>query len=152
MTLFATGLRFSEALALTKDDLIDKTTLNVDKQITPKGEIKLPKRDKVGKVVILPFGIDAVKRFIDIKNKEKFRFNFYNTIIEAGRKAFPDEKIKWVGPHDLRHSHAIYLLSKGANLTQVALNLRNRIDVCQMYYTGFEHSDATLDGLKRLVK
>jgi hypothetical protein len=41
---------------------------------------------------------------------------------------------------------------KGTNLTQVALNLRNRIDACQKYYTGFEHADSTLENLKRLVK
>lgn len=144
-------MRFSEALAISDEDFVSDNIINIDKQLTKSGEIKPPKRDKVGKVVILPFGVKAAHEFCKIKDRQKFRFNFYNALLEACRKALPNDKNKWVGPHDLRHSHAIYLLSKGASLTQVALNLRNRIDVCQKYYTGFEHTDSTLEGLKKLI-
>lgn len=151
VTLFSSGLRLSEALALAPQDLFNNGYLNVDKQLTKDGSVKEPKRGSKGKVLIIPFGLDAVKRFVKIKNKEELRFKLYNALEVACQKAFPDDKDLWVGPHDLRHSHAIHLLSKGANLGLVAMNLRNRIDVCQKYYTGFEHSNDTLEGLKKFI-
>lgn len=152
VTLFSSGLRLSEALALTSQDFFNNGYLNVDKQLTKEGHIKEPKRGSSGKVLIIPFGVEYVKRFVKIKNKEELRFKLYDALERACQKAFPDERELWVGPHDLRHSHAIHLLSQGANLGLVAMNLRNRIDVCQKYYTGFEHSNDTLEGLKKLFK
>lgn len=150
VTLFSSGLRLSEALALTEDDHID-TWLNVNKQLTKGGEIKKPKRGKEGKSLILPFGKDAVEQWIACENKDQYRFKLFDALEIACKKAYPTNKAKWIGPHDLRHSHAIYLLSKGASLTQVALNLRNRVDVCQKYYTGFAHTDDTIEALKKIV-
>jgi len=151
ITLFCSGVRLSEALALTPQDLYSSGYLNVDKQLTKDGQTKEPKRGSSGKVLIIPFGLDAVKRFVKIKDKEVLRFKLYDVLQCACQKAFPDDMGLWIGPHDLRHSHAIYLLSKGANLGLVAMNLRNRIDVCQKYYTGFEHSNDTLEGLKKII-
>lgn len=147
--LFCTGLRLSEAMALTPADFY-KGTLNVDKQLTRHGELKRPKREKVGRVFVIPSGIDAVKRWVNVSNKDDYREELRVQLAQACRKAFPKDKTKWVSPHDLRHSHAIYLLGKGASLTHVALNLRNRIEVCQRYYTGFAHSGDTIDVLKAL--
>lgn len=158
MTLFATGMRLSEALAVNAQD-IKGSVLNIDKQLRPSGsknEVvdKDPKRGSKGHVVVLPFGKDALKRWASRDDKNEYRFQLYPALMKACQKVFPKQtdNQKWLSPHDLRHSHAIHLLSKGANLTQVALNLRNRIDVCQKYYTGFEHTDSSLDGLLKMVK
>jgi integrase len=150
-TLFCSGLRLSEALALTPTDL-QGDKLNVTKQLAKDGTLKLPKRDRVGKSLVVPFGMEAVKRWVEFENKEAYRYKLYDDLEAACLKVFGANKSKHVSPHDLRHSHAIYLLSKGANLTQVALNLRNRVDVCQKYYTGYAHTDETLDGLKSKIE
>lgn len=151
VTLFCSGLRISEALALTEGDLVD-ASLTVNKQLTNKGELKLPKRDKVGRAVVIPFGLAHVVRWIEVTDKQKYRYRLYDELLDACQKAFPKNPSKWVGPHDLRHSHAIYLLGRGANLTQVAFNLRNRVDVCQKYYTGYAHSEGSADVLRRMLK
>lgn len=160
-TLFATGMRKSEGLAITADDL-NGHYLRVNKQLTKgkKGrlsgvslapKLKNPKRNKKGTVLVLPFGLSATKRWAEVENKEQYRYKIFDVIEEASRKAFPKNKKKWIGVHDLRHSHAVFLLSQGASLTQVALNLRNTVEVCQKYYTGYAHNDDTIEALKKLV-
>jgi integrase len=150
VTLFGSGLRLSEALALTENDFTGGK-LNINKQLSKDGTLKLPKRGKVGRSLVLPFAIEAVKRWVMVTNKEQYRTTLFDVLADACLKTFPKDKSKWIGPHDLRHSHAIYLLGKGASLTQVALNLRNRVDVCQEYYTGFAHTDETLEALKNII-
>lgn len=150
MVLFASGMRLSESFAVTPEDFVNGHIM-VNKQLTEEGITKLPKREKTGKSVVIPDGREAMEQWVLVENKSRYRYAIYNQLIEACRKVFPNQRDKWVSPHDLRHSHAIYLLSKGASLTQVALNLRNRIDVCQRYYTGFAHSEDTLEALNRLI-
>lgn len=147
LTLFASGLRLSEALSLGPGDL-SQGQINVNKQLTLEGTLKLPKRGKVGRSLVIEGYLPDVEQWIRVKDKAQYRTQLFNVLGEACRRA----KVKVIGPHDLRHSHAIHLLGKGATLTQVALNLRNRVDVCQKYYTGFAHTDDTLDGLRLILK
>ncbi len=151
VVLFCSGLRMSEALALTPEDFVNGQ-ISVTKQLSRLGVVKLPKRQKTGKAVVLSFGAKAIQRWCEVEDKQPYRYRLFDELERACRKAFPSNKNKWIGPHDLRHSHAIYLLGKGASLTQVALNLRNRVDVCQKYYTGFAHSDETVEALKKVIE
>lgn len=148
--LFCSGLRLSEALAVKPTDFVNGKLL-VERQLTKTGELRAPKRDKIGTVVVVPWGVDSLREWFKVKDRELYRHKFYDELMSACKKAFPKDRTKWIGPHDLRHSHAIHLLGKGASLTQVALNLRNRVDVCQKYYTGYAHSEGTADALKRLI-
>jgi integrase len=155
-TLFASGLRISEALALIDGDYINHK-LNVVKQLVrdKKGntEIKLPKRKKIGQVVVMQKFDKQIKAWIAVENKDQYRYSLYDALEIAARKALPDgPKRAWVGPHDLRHSHAVYLLANGASLTQVSLNLRSGINVVQKYYTGFAHTDESAELLKKMLK
>lgn len=147
VTLFCSGLRLSESMALTPQDLQDGG-LMVTKQLTELGELKRPKRGKQGRVFVLPWGLEAATRWCAVEGKEQYRVEVQRLLLGGAKR--------WLGrrlsPHDLRHSHAIHLLGKGASLTQVALNLRNRVEVCQKYYTGFAHTSDTLDALKVLIK
>lgn len=139
-TLFGSGMRLSEAMALELKD-VREDHVNVNKQLTVKKKKKLPKREKVGQVATFSFCREGILEWADIENKASFRYTFYNELTS----------ISDISPHDLRHSHAIHLLTNGASLTQVALNLRNTIEVCQRYYTGFSHTDETLAALKKFV-
>lgn len=159
--LFSTGVRKSEALALRQSDLkghyllVDKQLqrgkLNKETKEVSQPRLKNPKRNKKGRVLVLPFGLEALKRWLKVEDKDLYRSAIFDSLEIACSKAFPNDKSKWVGVHDLRHSHAIYLLSKGASLTQVALNLRNTIEVCQKYYTGYAHTDDTIEALKKMI-
>lgn len=139
-TLFGSGMRLSEAMAIEKQDVkIDH--VNVNKQITTKKKKKLPKREKVGKAATFEFCRSEIVKWTSVPDKLSYRYSFYNELTSVSN----------ISPHDLRHSHAIHLLVQGASLTQVALNLRNTIEVCQRYYTGFSHTDETLIGLQKFT-
>jgi integrase len=149
MSLFVSGARLGEAMALEPSDLRG-LELSITKQRTAYGlkKIKAPKREKTGTVAIFELGSGELKRWLGVEEKWSHRWHLSAEISKACAKA----KLKRISPHDLRHSHAIHLLTLGATLTDVSLNLRNRIEVCQEYYTGYAHSEGTLERLKRLAK
>ena len=146
-TLFGTGLRLSEALALRPADF-RRGELVVDKQLPLSGELKRPKAGKTGTVAVLPQAVKALEAWLAVNDKASYRYKLYDALELACSKAKLGKRI---GPHDLRHSHAIYLLERGASLTEVSLQLRNTVSVCQRYYTGFEHTPGTMDRLRRLL-
>lgn len=151
-TLFATGMRMGEALAITVDNIIDDC-LEIEAQVDRDGELVPPKRGSVGRVLILPQYVDDVVRWAEVEDKLKYRFDLYEELRSACEQAFRNQKTKkQISPHDLRHSHAIYLLSKGHTLTQVAYNLRNSEAVCRKYYAGFSHNESTLDLMRKMLR
>lgn len=160
LTLFGTGMRLGEAMAIEPADIGDGF-LMVEKQLKPNEtgqhletseRTQPPKRGKVGQCVIISFTMDAVKRWAAVIDKESYRNQSQKLITSLAKSVFSGSKTKFVSIHDLRHSHAIHLLSLGASLTMIALNLRNRIEVCQRYYTGFSHTDETVTHMLNLVK
>lgn len=151
-TLFSTGLRIGEALALDEDSLRD-TVIFVRYQIDRDGNTVNPKRGSSGQVVVIPAYIKKVEEWIKVTDKLQYRYRLYEELHKACRAAYPKGPDRlWIGTHDLRHSHAIYLLESGATITQVAHNLRNGEAVCRKYYTGFAHTEGTLELLKRQLK
>lgn len=145
-TLFATGCRLGELLALSEKDLVDDS-LYIGKQIRKDGSTGLPKRGKKGKVAIISPLKKYVVAFLKVKDKPALRSAIQNAVVTLSSKHLG----RHIHAHDLRHSHAIYLLSKGANISLVALQLRNRIEICQKFYIGFEHVGDTLNLLKKLI-
>lgn len=145
-TLFATGVRLGELMALEPSDY-SSGYLIINKQIRVDGTLKEPKRGKTGKVVIVAELKKYVEAFLKVKNKHILRSQLQNEVSLISHKIINNR----ITVHDLRHSHAIHLLSKGASLTLISLQLRNRIEVCQKYYSGFDHTDDTLVMLKAIA-
>lgn len=149
--LFGAGLRIGEALALDQDSL-RRGILNIKRQVDKAGDLVDPKKGSAGQVVVVPNYLPAVEQWIEVDNKEQYRYTLYDALYTAVRIAFPKgPNRRWVGPHDLRHAHAIHLLENGAAMTQVAQNLRNSLKVCQEYYAGFAHTDGTIELLKKTL-
>lgn len=147
IVLFGTGCRLGEALALKPTDVVGDRVVFVSKQLMPDGRIKKPKRGKQGKVTVIKSAWPTVKQWMSMDRSDFDRKKFYDFVVKKSREVCNIE----IHPHCLRHSHAIHLLGQGANLTLVSLNLRNRIEVCQKYYSGFEHTNDSAELLKKLV-
>lgn len=148
VTLFHTGARLGEAMAMSPMKLnLHQSRIFIDSQIDTKGRKRPPKRRRGGHIQITG-GLESVKKWVSTENKSYFRDKF-QTILPL----ISEEKIgKRVTAHDLRHSHAIFLLGKGVNLTLISRQLRNRIEVCQKYYTGYCHQDESLDAIGRMLE
>jgi integrase len=155
LTLFATGCRMGEALNLGASGNIneEKNTIYIDSQKSLKtAEIEEPKRGSSGHIFVIPEFWNDVMKWIDLPNKDRLLYEkIYRFVTRESRNLWPDKPTKHICVHDLRHSHAIYLLKKGANLHLVANNLRNSIVTCQKYYTGFSHTEGTTENLRRAI-
>jgi len=150
VALFGTGARLGEALAFS-ETVIGRGDIYIEKQLRPDGTLAPPKRNKRGVVPIIPSTYKHVVAWSKLTDKGAYRDRVYNFVTSASRLLWPNDKSKWISPHDLRHSYAIHCLSKGHSLGVVANSLRNRIEVCQKYYTGYAHNTETLDAAKKLL-
>lgn len=84
----------------------------------------------------------------ELPTRDRLRKNFQR----ACMKTFPSDKSKRLTYHDLRHSYAIRLLSKGIILDLVAQSLGNSSAVCQEYYSGYVLTHASLEMIASVVE
>lgn len=147
---FGTGCRYGEGIALSSSSLVGDRTLSVVKQHT-RGKTKKPKRGKVGKIVVISSAWEATERWLSLDKSTFDRWQYYKWITSKCVELWPKQPQKHLSPHGLRHSHAIHLLLKGATMSFVARNLRNRVEICEKYYTGYSHQDESLEILKGIV-
>lgn len=131
MTLYYSGMRIGESMALTWGDIdTNNHTINIDQTLTKKGLnstktgatriIQMPsfvirllsqlKAHKAPKMDYVVFG-DVYKPFADTTIRRKF-----NEWIKAAG-------VKSIRIHDLRHSHASYLINKGTIISVISKRL-----------------------------
>ena len=148
--LFYTGIRIGELLALTISDIdFEKHKIRINKsfqRINRMDIITSPKTPKSKRIIDCPkFVIDLIQNFTEMlykptpktrlftgftKHKFEKDINFY------AQKA----NLKKIRVHDLRHSHATFLLSKGVNIVSVSRRL------------GHEKVSTTLDIYSHILK
>lgn len=135
--LFYTGLRIGELTALTPSDFdFNAPKLNVNKSLQVVGNKKIigtPKTDSSYRDVFLPEEIATeVQEFIKTAfyggledsdriftfNKESYRNNI--------RKICNKYDLKYISPHDFRHSHATMLIELGYNPVLVSKRLGHK--------------------------
>jgi len=145
-----TGLRIGELLALTISDIdFKKHKIRINKsfqRINRTDIITSPKTPKSKRIIDCPkFVTDMIQNFIQMLYKptpktrlfEGFtKHKFENDINFYARKA----NLKKIRVHDLRHSHATFLLSKGVNIVSLSRRL------------GHEKVSTTLDIYSHVLK
>lgn len=138
-TLYLCGLRKGEALALTWIDIDFKNAiLNIDKSLTRKVEgraftITTPKnQSSVRKIKISDNLLKLLKELKSNKYLDKNNFVFSltdakpiaeNTLTRKFYAYCDIANVKRIRLHDLRHSHASYLISQGVDIVSIAKRL-----------------------------
>lgn len=149
---FITGARIGEAFALEPDDFYDGV-VRITKQMDRKLVIRATKNGRDRDVLINEMELTLFNHWLEFKDKEEIRkIKFASIVKEACKRAFPSDRNKWCTVHDLRHSYAIWLLSKGVSLSLVAQSLADSIQVCQEYYTGFVLTSESIQAIRAILK
>lgn len=144
-TLFYTGLRLGEAFALSELKLRKpQQTIIVDRQIDDDGKLRLPKCEKTRRTFVRMKAFPVIQEWISLKGSFPYSRSVAN-------KRFKQVFGKDLTIHDLRHSYAISLLSKGVSMALVAQSIGNSVKVCEKYYTGFELVDESIELMRRIV-
>ena len=137
---FYTGLRRGEIFGLRPSDL-QGDILYVQRQLTQDKLVTLPKHRKKRKAFILPGGVPWVQRLLALGP-----LNRDLKINVPTRRAFG------VRFHDLRHSYAVHLISKGASMDWVAQSLGHSREVCERWYAGHMLQDDSVTLLRLLLE
>ena len=129
--LFYTGLRVGELTALNWQDIdLDKQTLRVSKTLykrNSKDHVSPPKTENSNRLITLDDDLVEL-----IRNYKKKVYDVDGRILAASPQAISHQFKFWSGKlitvpdirlHDLRHSHATMLLSKGAPIGAISRRL-----------------------------
>jgi integrase len=132
-TAFATGMRLGELFAMKPQDIIG-SHVRVYYQIDRLLIRRQTKNRKDRNVYTLPKHREAVKSWAVLATKQELRGLEFSKIT---RKLTEKALGRSLTFHDLRHSYAIYLVSRGVGLTLVSQSLGDTIPVTEKYYSGF---------------
>lgn len=151
-TCLATGCRIGEAFSLVEDDLRPDNTVRIHTQMDRKLEKRETKNRTPRIVVPVPFLTKYIEQWVLVKNKKRFRkIKHANHVKAACKAALPDEPERWCTVHDLRHSFAIYLCSKGLTDKLVAMSIGDTPDVVRKYYSGFLLQKDSIEFIQSLL-
>lgn len=131
-TLFWTGLRIGELLALTREDIdLEKKTLRVNKsyqRIKGRDIITTPKTPRSNRIIEISDNLVNVlenyfEKLYDLKKKDRI-FPCTKHLFEHEIKRIAKaENMESIRLHDLRHSHASLLIHLGVNPVLISKRL-----------------------------
>ena len=132
MTLYWTGMRMGELLALNPKDIdLEKRTISITKsyqRLGKKDVITPPKTPKSKRVITIPEFLAAdIKDYMDSlydlqENDRLFPITKYYLEHEMQRR-IKESGVKRIRVHDLRHSHASMLIELGFSPLEIANRL-----------------------------
>lgn len=154
-TLFWTGIRRGEGIALLKDDLTEDGYLIINKSIRIVSDgPKSPKTaSSVRKIKLDIKTYEMLKTLKQRPGTILFGDDTYlssTNIQRHFRKAIKESGVKPIRIHDLRHSHATILINSGANIVAVSKRLgHSDINMTLKVYTHL--LDKTSDELVSMI-
>lgn len=132
MTLFYSGLRKGEALALTWNDIdFDNNIINVDKTVYHRN-VTSPKNESSIRKIKMPqhtMNLLGELRLADTNKPDYVVFGEFfdhtpETTIDAHYNSYVEQsEVKRIRLHDFRHSHASYLINLGNDIQIVSKRL-----------------------------
>ena len=132
MTLYYSGMRKGELLALTWADLdFETNTINVDKTEYNR-KVTTTKTEASRRKILMPKNVMNLLNAIKLERNPKLNYVVFGEIKDSISTTTLDrwfEKyvtaagIKKIRIHDFRHSHASYLINKGTIISVIAARL-----------------------------
>lgn len=151
-SLYGTGARLGEMLAIGPEDVRSNGTIYIHKQLDRYKRIKpYTKNKKSHDTVILNEAIESVKKWAAIPNKVEFRSRCQHPLIEAAKRAFPKDTSKQISPHKLRHSYVKKMLELGVPLHRIAQFLGDNVSTLEAVYRQWVVSDVEVDFVKSIM-
>lgn len=132
VVLYWTGLRIGELLALKFEDLEEECLYITKalKRVKNKIYIGLPKNKIKRKILVNRMVIDAIQdmrnMFYQAKGTDFIFPVSSNALRQSMKKAEIISKVHHIRIHDLRHSHASYLISQGVDIVTVSKRLGHK--------------------------
>lgn len=145
----ATGARLGELFALELRHYNQSVnTIKILSQIDRYGTRRATKNHKQRTAFVLPRFRAQVLRWFDVKDtiNRTSASKFAGTLRRCSKKLFGKPLVF----HDLRHCYAVYLLSIGTPLSQVAQCLGDSNSVAEEYYIGFDLSANAIEMINKL--
>lgn len=157
-TIMFTGLRKGEARALTINDLKDGYLFVHSSMRKNANSLKATKTPSSNRKILLDKDTYTMLKTLQ-ESHEKWLFGDFRPISRdrvdnAFKYGIEKAGVKKIRIHDLRHSHASYLLSKGANIVAVSKRLgHSSINMTlQVYAHLLEESEKEVVNLLNVVK
>ncbi len=147
---FATGLRAGELFGLLPEH-IKEDYIEVGSQIDVSRIRRHVKNRKPRKAYMLPGYEKKIREWAKIPIEERLKFR-NRSIARITRTASRKALKKEITFHALRHSYAIYLVSKGVGLTHVAQFIGDTLKVTERYYSGHVSTPESIQLVKTILK
>lgn len=121
LTLYYTGMRIGEALALTRSDFdYARSTLTISKTKSS-GEITSPKTKSGNRTINIPDKVrDAIKELLDGHEAKEIFPTSYSSLQYRHESAIKKAGIRFLPMHTLRHAHVSSLITMGVPITAIS--------------------------------
>lgn len=147
---FGTGLRAGELFGILPKDFKSDRSLLVESQIDVNRKRRSTKTRRSRRAIVFKQFVDALNQWLEIPIEERLKFR-KRSISKITREASAKAIGRSITFHDLRHSYAIYMVSKGIGLTDVKNSIGDTMKVCERYYAGFISTPETINRLSKLI-
>lgn len=147
------GMRKGELFAVRPED-VRGHTVQVRGQIDRNAKERSTKTNEARTAFIIPGGEGILKEWAALSQEDKMAIRFIKhakKVTNMCQEAWVSDVNKHCSFHDLRHSYAIHLLSKGIPLSHVAKSMGNSEAVCERYYVGYVLTDAAIDLMQMIL-
>lgn len=148
---FYSGLRIGETLAINSNSLRADGTIYVEAQIDKHGKRRLPKNRKRRSAFLIESGVVNFRHWTKLLPESDLTRNKINKRFKSACRAVFKDKSKHCKWHDLRHSYAIFLLTKGVPIQLVAQSMGNSVSVCEKHYAGFVLTDVGISAINNIL-